>query len=53
MYNVIDYLENSAKLHRNKIAVIEGDMKISYSELNKRSKMVGTYLINRMYLMNQ
>ena len=47
MYNVIDYLENSARLHRSKIAVIEEDKKISYSELNKRSKIVGSYLIDK------
>lgn len=47
MYNVIDFLENSAKLHKNKIAVIEEDKKISYYDLNKKSKIVGSYLANK------
>ena len=47
MYNIISYLENSAKLHRNKTAIIEVDKKISYSDLNKYSKIVGSYFASQ------
>ncbi len=47
MYNVIDYLEKSAVNFENKTAVIEEDKKISYVELNKYSKMVGSYFATR------
>ena len=47
MFNVIDYLENSAKLHRSKIAVIEEDKKLTYSELNNYSKRVGSFIASK------
>ncbi|MBR4261869.1 MAG: amino acid adenylation domain-containing protein [Bacilli bacterium] len=47
MYNVIDYLENSTKKHKNKIAVIEEDKKLTYSELASFSKSVGTFIASK------
>ena len=44
MYSVIDYLENSADKHSKKIAVIEEDKKITYSDLRKHSKSVGSFI---------
>ena len=38
MYNVIEYLEESAKLHKNKIAIIEEDKSITYKDFNDYSK---------------
>lgn len=43
MYNVIEYLETSASKYKNKIAVIEEDKKITYHELNRYSKNIGSY----------
>lgn len=43
MFNVLDYLENSAAKFKNKIAVIEEEQTISYEELYNMSKSVGTY----------
>lgn len=47
MYNVIDYLENSVKKYSNKIAVIEEAKKITYSDLEKKSKVVGSYYASK------
>lgn len=44
MNNVLDYLENSVAKSPDKIAVIENELKITYQELMKKSKSVGTYL---------
>lgn len=46
MKNVLDYLEKSVNLYRNKCAVIEEEKKITYEELLKRSKAVGTKIAN-------
>ncbi len=47
MFNVIDYLEESTRIHRNKIAVIEETKKLTYSELNKYSKIVGSFISSK------
>ena len=44
MYSVIEYLEDSVKKHAKKIAVIEEDKKITYSDLNKYSKRIGSFI---------
>lgn len=44
MYNVIDYLENTVKQYGDKVAVIEEEKKITYLELEQKSKIVGSYL---------
>lgn len=44
--NVIDYLENSSKKYKNKIAVICEEEKITYSNLNKFSLNVGSFFAN-------
>ena len=47
MHSIINYLENSSKIHRNKTAVIEVDKKVTYYELNKYSKSVGSYFAEK------
>ena len=44
MYSVIDYLEESAKKHSKKIAVIEEEKRITYKDLNEYSKRVGSFI---------
>ena len=44
MYSVIEYLEDSVRKHAKKIAVIEEDKKITYSDLNKYSKRIGSFI---------
>lgn len=44
MYNVLDYLENSYKNYKDKVAVIEEDKKLTYEELVNYSKAVGSFL---------
>ena len=43
MNSVLLYLDNTTKKFKNKIAVIEENKKITYSDLNRYSKIVGTY----------
>ena len=47
MYNVIDYLEKSAEKYGEKTAVIEEEKKVTYSELMKFSKSVGSYFVGQ------
>ena len=47
MFNVLDYLENSAAKFKNKIAVIEEEKNISYEELYHMSKRVGSYFATK------
>lgn len=49
MYNIVDYLENSSKKFKNKIAIIEEDKKITYSDLNDYSKIVGSYIGQKQF----
>ena len=49
MYNVIDYLKSSAEKYDNKIAIIEEDKSITYSDFNDRSKRVGSFLGLRFF----
>ncbi len=49
MYNVVDYLENSLKKYKNKIAIIEEDKKITYAEWVHFSKRVGSYLGSKYF----
>ena len=49
MYNVIDYLKSSAEKYGNKIAIIEEDKSITYSDFNDRCKKVGTFLGSRSF----
>ncbi len=44
MYNVVDYLEESLKKCKDKIAIIEEDQKITYNELALFSKKIGSYI---------
>lgn len=42
MKNVLEYLENTAKKNKEKIAIIEEEKKCKYNELLKNSKKVGS-----------
>lgn len=44
MYNVLDYLNESAEKYSDKIAIIEEDKKITYSKFNDDCKRVGSFL---------
>ncbi len=44
MYNVLDYLNESAEKYGDKIAIIEEDKKITYSKFNDDCKRVGSFL---------
>ena len=44
MINVVDYLENSAKKYKNKIAVIEEDKTITYQQWQMYAKAVGSFV---------
>ena len=47
MYNITDYLEQTASKNKDKIAVIEENKKITYAELNELCKRGGTYLAHQ------
>lgn len=47
MYNVIDYLEDSARKYGDKIAVIEEEKQVTYSELLAFSKRVGSFFVKK------
>lgn len=49
MYNVTDYLESSAIRFKNKIAVIEEDKSITYSDFLEKCKRVGSFLGAKLY----
>lgn len=49
MYHIIDYLENSYQKHKNKIAIIEENQKITYHDFYHQSKKVGSYLGDRVF----
>lgn len=42
MYNVLEYLENSAKNHGDKIAFADLEKEITYEELVKKAKCIGS-----------
>ena len=47
MYNVVDYLEQATMKNKDKIAVIEEDKRITYSDLTSYSKSGGTYFASK------
>ena len=49
MYNVLDYLKSSAEKYDSKIAIIEEDKSITYSDFNDRCKRVGSFLGSRSF----
>ncbi len=49
MNNVIEYLENTSLKHKNKIAVIEENKTINYYNLNKYSKIIGTFITEKKH----
>ena len=44
MYNVLDYLEESARKHPNKIAFADIEKEISYQDLVIKAKCIGNHL---------
>ena len=52
MKNVLQYLEKSAYDNKDKIAIIEEDKRVSYSELLINSKMIGSFLSKHIDLKN-
>lgn len=47
-YKTIDILfENMAKINANKLAVVDGNMCITYQQLNEKSNQIAHYLINK------
>ncbi len=47
MKNVIEYLENSALKHPDKTAVVDKKSSVTYSELLKKSKCIGSFLSDK------
>lgn len=47
MYNVLEYLERSARIYPDKIAFADKDTDITYAQLEARSKGIGTALAKR------
>ena len=52
MKNVLQYLELSTEKNKEKIAIIEEEKSISYNDLLKNSKRIGTVLSNYIDLRN-
>ena len=46
MRSILEYIENSEKKFSNKIAVIEEDKKITYSELLNKSKQIASAILD-------
>jgi len=44
LYTVLDYIEQSASLYPDKLAIICEDAKITYQDLIRYSKIIGTYI---------
>ena len=49
MDTVLGYLQNSAEKYKNKIAVICEEDSITYEDLNKYSKIVGSFYSEKNY----
>lgn len=47
MYNILEYLENSAALYPDKVAFADKNNEITYKELVNRAKRIGTLLSNK------
>lgn len=51
--NVIEYLENCLNTFSDKIAIIDGERLITFSELAAKSKLKAQYLIEKRNILNQ
>ena len=49
MKNVLDYLENAAKIHPDRIALEDGNGQLTYKEYRDLSRKVGLYLMEKGY----
>ena len=49
MFNILTYLEKSAAQYPDKIAFADKDKSITYEELVKRSKGIGSQLAKRIF----
>jgi len=52
-YNILDYFHKTINNSADKIAVIEGDKKITFSELNARSKVLANIFIHELNILNK
>ena len=46
MNSVLEYLENSVGLYPDKIAIVDRDKSITFSELKKRAISIAKYILN-------
>ncbi len=51
--NVIEYFIETVKNNGNKIAVIEGENKINFTDLDRKSKILASNIIDRVNVSNQ
>ena len=52
-YNILDYFQETIVDSGNRIAVIEDDKKITFNELNTKSKALANLIINRVWNNNK
>ncbi len=52
-YNILDYFQESIIKSGNKTAIIEGENKITFKELNTNSKLLASFLIKKIDVVNK
>lgn len=52
-YNILDYFQESLIKSGNKTAIIEGENKITFNELNNKSKLFASLLIKKIDVVNK
>jgi len=52
-YNILDYFQETIANSGNRIAVIEGDKKLTFNELNTKSKLIANLIINKVGVINK
>lgn len=45
--NVLDYLDNSVRLHSDKVVLSDSKNEVTYSELNERARAIGSAIIKK------
>ena len=48
MKNVLEFLENTRERFPEKTAAVDVNSRCSYDDLNKKAKMIGTFLAERI-----
>ncbi len=51
--NTLEYLENTAKTNPNKIALKDANGEITYNDLIKKAKTIGTYIASHTHMHNR